>query len=108
MNVAQPLLGYRLLDRCEESETSGLREKCWTFCQELLEATRDSPSPFLLGAIVDLHSDRLESMGKEDKERASLELKGVRELCARLAGEIDPIRKEYWSYMDRDLHARFA
>uniref|UniRef100_UPI00358FC737 protein farnesyltransferase/geranylgeranyltransferase type-1 subunit alpha n=1 Tax=Myxine glutinosa TaxID=7769 RepID=UPI00358FC737 len=61
-------------------------------------------SSYLLGFLVDLYEDQLESECCTDCEQT---LQKALQLCQELAEEVDVIRSEYWMYISRSLLQRF-
>ena len=62
-----------LIDRCEDDEAASLRMKCGDFCRGLYDnifavganESASHTSSYLLAAMVDLHSDKLEIEGNK-------------------------------------------
>uniref|UniRef100_A0A8C4R9X4 Protein farnesyltransferase/geranylgeranyltransferase type-1 subunit alpha n=1 Tax=Eptatretus burgeri TaxID=7764 RepID=A0A8C4R9X4_EPTBU len=62
-------------------------------------------SSYLLGFLVDLYEDQLESECCTDCEQT---LQQALQLCKELAEVVDIIRSEYWMYISRSLLQRFG
>lgn len=115
MNAIRKVLGNEsawnyfrgLIDNTAETEQAETRKKCWLFCQELFEQCdrKSNSSSYLLGAMVDLYCDQLEA---SESQSPKDDLVKAQELCGILAKEVDPIRKQYWEFMSRDLLVRFG
>ncbi|XP_071793245.1 protein farnesyltransferase/geranylgeranyltransferase type-1 subunit alpha-like [Asterias amurensis] len=71
------------------------------FCQSMYD--KDIRSPYLLGFMVEMQEEQLEGGNGEE----SVLLKAT-ELCDMLAKQFDPIRREYWNYIQRSLRLRFG
>jgi protein farnesyltransferase/geranylgeranyltransferase type-1 subunit alpha len=84
-----------LLDNCDDSERDELRSNIYTFCIQMQKSGNNSP--YLLATIMDLD--------KEDglREKDTVKLKNAMEICRSLANDHDPIRKEYWNYIEDDI-----
>lgn len=99
-----------MLDNCEESEACSVRRGCLSFCDGLYD--KGARASYLLAAIVDLLVDTLEEEAGGECGAGAGERKDAAErarmLCEDLAGEHDVIRREYWSFMARDLARRFS
>eukprot|EP00095_Tigriopus_kingsejongensis_P010313 maker-scaffold187_size272365-snap-gene-0.13 protein:Tk10313 transcript:maker-scaffold187_size272365-snap-gene-0.13-mRNA-1 annotation:"protein farnesyltransferase geranylgeranyltransferase type-1 subunit alpha-like isoform x1" len=99
-----------LIDNTDDSEVEKARNRCMTFCRELYDkCDKNHTAVYLMGAMVDLHSDQLETLAPKTAENASSmtdELAQAQKLCKILAQELDVIRKQYWSFLARDLEQR--
>ncbi|XP_038071246.1 protein farnesyltransferase/geranylgeranyltransferase type-1 subunit alpha-like [Patiria miniata] len=71
------------------------------YCQGMFD--NDIRSPYLLGFIIEMQEELLESGNAEEKV-----LHRATELCKMLAEQFDPIRCQYWNYVSRSLRLRFG
>ena len=81
-------------------------QRVWKFCQDLYDNQflRDPLGAeqwrFLLAYMIELLAEDEHESKREDNR------KSIADLCEKLAGKIDPIRKKYWHYIHEQHMAK--
>lgn len=79
----------------------------WEFCEGLYGDSEAGKSAYLLVFMIDCLEERLEKSGeKKTVDETNVVLQRVKELTQELI-KVDPMRQEYWRFLERNLHERF-